>query len=78
MTGTMEIDGVKSKFESFMFAQIEEATGRMILCPRGPCGDRRWAIRARCALIALSHPGTPGQEFGSRRNATMAKIIGLH
>jgi hypothetical protein len=31
MTGTMEIDGVKSKFESFMFAQIEEATGRMIL-----------------------------------------------
>lgn len=30
MTGTMKIDGVESKFESFMFAQLEEGTGKMV------------------------------------------------
>lgn len=30
MVGTMDIDGVKSKFDSYMFAELEEGTGKMV------------------------------------------------
>lgn len=30
MTGTLKVEGVETKFESFMFAKLEEGSGKML------------------------------------------------
>jgi hypothetical protein len=30
MTGTMKLDGAETRFESFMFARLEEGSGKMV------------------------------------------------